>query len=99
MTRASRPRRRADSIPGASARLEITTAMLARIRPAATESAIASKLEPLPERRIPRFFITSIIHHRDTETQRKSLKSEEMSEAECLPLRTENRELRTASRV
>src|ERR1700676_1074324 len=52
------PRLRAVSSPRASVRLEITTAMRASgIRPAATFLAMASKLEPRPERSMPRFFI------------------------------------------
>src|SRR5579884_3430183 len=60
MMRASRPRCRADSIPGASARFEITTAISAVIRPAATESAIASKFDPRPDSKIPSFFFISL---------------------------------------
>src|SRR6516165_10063465 len=58
MTRAFRPRLRADSMPAASARLEMTTMMLASRLPAAILSEMASKFEPRPERRMPRFFIT-----------------------------------------
>src|SRR5215831_11447665 len=57
MTSAFRPRRRAASMPGASALLEITIAMLASSLPEATLWAMASKFEPRPERRMPRFFI------------------------------------------
>jgi hypothetical protein len=38
-----------------------------RIRPGATESAIASIAEPRTQGRMPEFFIKSIIHHRDAE--------------------------------
>src|ERR1700679_4259560 len=45
-------------MPGASALLEMTTAMRAPgIRPASMLSAIATKFEPRPERRMPRDFI------------------------------------------
>src|ERR1700694_1161804 len=58
MTSALSPRWRAVSRPGASARFEITTAMRASgILPAAMLSAMATKLEPRPDRRMPRFFI------------------------------------------
>src|ERR1700693_1961478 len=58
MTSALSPRWRAVSRPGASARFEITTAMRALgILPAAMLSAMATKLEPRPDRRMPRFFI------------------------------------------
>src|ERR1700676_1683719 len=58
MTSALSLRRRAVSRPGASARFEITTAMRALgILPAAMLSAMATKLEPRPDRRMPRFFI------------------------------------------
>ena len=54
MTRAFKPRSRAVAIPGASGRLEITTEMrVSGIRPASMLSAIATKFEPRPERRIP----------------------------------------------
>ena len=54
------PRSRAAPIPGASGRLEITTAISASKRPAAIASAIATKFEPRPESRMPRRFIGSI---------------------------------------
>ncbi len=58
ITSAVSPSRRAVSIPPASSRLEITTAMRASgIRPAATFLAMASKFEPRPESRMPRFFM------------------------------------------
>src|SRR6202140_1270785 len=58
MTSALSPRWGAVSRPGASARFEITTARGAlAILPAAMLSAMATKLEPRPDRRIPRFFI------------------------------------------
>jgi len=57
MHTAGMPRLRAISSPGASGRLEITTAMAARIRPEAALSAMASKFDPRPEIRMPRFFI------------------------------------------
>src|SRR5450759_1046986 len=58
MTSALSPRWRAVSRPGASARFEITMAMRALgIPPAAMLSAMATKLEPRPDRRMPRFFI------------------------------------------
>src|SRR6266851_676995 len=58
MTSALSPRWRAVSRPGASARFEITTTMRALgILPAAMLSAMATKLEPRPDRRMPRFFI------------------------------------------
>ena len=61
MTSGSSPMRRAVSIPPASVRLEMTTAMRASgIFPAATFLAMASKFEPRPERRMPRFFIEAI---------------------------------------
>src|SRR6185312_12016397 len=55
MSRALSPRSRADSRPGASARLEMTTAILACNHPAFMDSAIASKLVPRPESRMPSF--------------------------------------------
>src|SRR5580704_1347614 len=57
ITNALSPRRRADSIPGASALLEMTTAMFASSLPDATLAAMASKFDPRPERSMPRFFI------------------------------------------
>src|SRR4029079_14571652 len=58
MTRVASPSRLAVSIPPASVRLEITTAMRASpIFPEAIFRAMASKLEPRPERRIPMFFM------------------------------------------
>src|SRR5215469_12986142 len=54
ITSACNPRRRADSIPRASALFEITTAIVASSLPKATLSAMASKFEPRPERRMPR---------------------------------------------
>src|ERR1700686_2944687 len=58
MTSALSPRWRAVSRPGASARFEITTAMRALgTLPAAMLSAMATKLEPRPDKRMPRFFI------------------------------------------
>src|SRR5579871_5160658 len=53
---AVRPRRRAISRPRAEDRLLITTAISAGKRPAAMESAMASKLDPRPESKIPRRF-------------------------------------------
>src|SRR5580692_7342276 len=56
---ASRPRWRAAWSPGASARFEITIAIwVSCILPAAMLSAMATKLEPRPESKMPRFFIT-----------------------------------------
>src|SRR5581483_11337868 len=52
--RASSPRRCASSSPGAPGRLQMTTAISAGIRPDATLSAMAMKLEPRPESSIPR---------------------------------------------
>src|SRR5262249_2193809 len=49
-------RRCAFSSPGASALLEMTIAISACSRPARTDSAMASKLEPRPESRMPSFF-------------------------------------------
>lgn len=69
ITTALRPRCRAVATPGASARLEITTAMRASaMRPASTLSAIATKFEPRPERRMPRecIAVRMIIHRGDT---------------------------------
>src|SRR5467141_992326 len=58
MTSALSPRWLAVSRPGASERFEMTTAMRASgILPAAMLSAMATKLDPRPERRMPRFFI------------------------------------------
>src|SRR5271169_1780424 len=57
MTNALSPRRVADSMPGASALLEMTTAIFASSLPEATLSAMASKFDPRPERSMPRFFI------------------------------------------
>src|SRR5215471_20239722 len=58
MTRVASPSSLAVSIPPASVRLEITTAMRASpIFPEAIFRAMASKLEPRPERRIPKFFM------------------------------------------
>src|SRR5207245_4142859 len=58
MTSALSPRWRAVVIPGASGLLEMTTAMRASgIRPASMLSAMATKLEPRPERRMPREFM------------------------------------------
>src|SRR5581483_1906136 len=55
ITSASSPRCRATAIPGASALLEITTAIRASgMRPAAMLSAMATKFDPRPERRIPK---------------------------------------------
>ena len=51
------PRFRAVAIPGASGLFEMTTAIRASgIRPASMLSAIATKFDPRPERRIPRDF-------------------------------------------
>jgi hypothetical protein len=71
------PRRRADSRPGASARFEITTAISACNRLAWMESAMASKFEPRPERRMPSFlkggtFICTTFR-RDQKQQRGSM--------------------------
>src|SRR5262249_45669750 len=55
ISRVLNPRCRADSRPGASPRLEITTAISALRRPAWMESAMASKFEPRPESRMPSF--------------------------------------------
>src|ERR1700716_240184 len=62
MTSGLSPRWRAVSRPGASARFEITTAMRALgILPAAMLSAIATKLEPRPDSRMPRFFMRTTL--------------------------------------
>src|SRR5689334_9213081 len=53
---AFKPRWRAISRPGASARFEITTAISAFwMRPAAMDSAMATKFDPRPLRRMPIF--------------------------------------------
>src|SRR5208337_1895911 len=81
MTNAQRPRWRAVSRPGASARFEITTAMRASgILPAAMLSAMATKLEPRPERRMPRFFIR---HHYSPRRHRETEKIESSCHPEC----------------
>src|SRR5208282_2918311 len=58
-------------MPGASARFEMTTAIRAPgMRPATMLSAMATKFEPRPESRMPRFFIGqhySPRRHGDTE--------------------------------
>src|SRR5262245_29745582 len=56
MSLAFRPRPRAISNPGASARLEMTMAISAGSRPVRTDSAMASKFEPRPESRMPSLF-------------------------------------------
>jgi hypothetical protein len=57
MTATVKPRWRAISFPGASMRFEMTTAMReSGILPDAMLSAMAMKLEPRPESRMPRFF-------------------------------------------
>src|SRR5271157_2164350 len=58
MTRAVSPRRLAESMPGASGLLEMTTEMSALSLHEATLSAMASKFDPRPERSMPRFFIS-----------------------------------------
>src|SRR5262245_28481970 len=61
---AGMPRARAVSRPGADARLEMTTAMSASMRPAATLSAMAAKFDPRPESRIPRRgLLIGLIHN------------------------------------
>jgi hypothetical protein len=52
------PRWRAAVMPGASALLEITTAISASNFPAAIESAIAAKFEPRPDNKTPSRFFT-----------------------------------------
>src|SRR6516164_8905980 len=65
MTSAFKPRARADAMPGASVLLEITTEIRASgMRPRSIPSAIATKFDPRPERRMPRFFMrVSADHH------------------------------------
>src|ERR1022692_1254803 len=73
ITRTLRPRWRAVAIPGASALLEMTTPIRASaMRFASMLYAIATKLEPRPERRMPREYMGTqmIIHHGDTEARR-----------------------------
>src|SRR3954469_9030038 len=70
ITRASRPRFFAAAIPGASSLLDITTEISAfGMRPASMESAIARKLDPRPERRMPTFFFSLIQNLFTTETR------------------------------
>src|ERR1700731_3772831 len=64
MAAAVRPRCRAVAIPGASALLEMTTAMRAfAMRPASMLSAMATKFEPRPERRMPSECIVSVVYY------------------------------------
>ena len=61
ITRAVSPRWRAVAIPGASDLFEMTTLIRApSMRPASMLSAMATKFDPRPERRMPRLCITSL---------------------------------------
>src|SRR5208283_2537427 len=69
-------------MPGASARFEMTTAIRAPgMRPASMLSAMATKFEPRPESRMPRFFMQETLF--TTEYEIAEVKTDSLARAAC----------------